>query len=44
MGLSQIDLPRNVKSGLIDAQEKLRNISQDQLCAFLLPEMLFAIL
>ena len=25
---SQIDLPRNVKSGLIDAQEKLKNISQ----------------
>ncbi|MBP2621653.1 phosphate starvation-inducible protein PhoH [Streptococcus panodentis] len=25
---SQIDLPRNVKSGLIDAQEKLGNISQ----------------
>ena len=26
--ISQIDLPRNVKSGLIDAQEKLKNISQ----------------
>lgn len=25
---SQVDLPRNVKSGLIDAQEKLKNISQ----------------
>ena len=25
---SQIDLPRNVKSGLIDAQEKLKNIHQ----------------
>lgn len=25
---SQIDLPRNVKSGLIDAKEKLKNISQ----------------
>ena len=25
---SQIDLPRNVKSGLFDAQEKLKNISQ----------------
>jgi len=24
--ISQIDLPRNVKSGLIDAQEKLKNI------------------
>ena len=26
--ISQIDLPRNVKSGLIDAQEKLKNIHQ----------------
>ena len=26
--ISQVDLPRNVKSGLIDAQEKLKNISQ----------------
>jgi len=26
--ISQIDLPRNVKSGLIDAQEKLKNIYQ----------------
>ena len=26
--ISQIDLPRNVKSGLIDSQEKLKNISQ----------------
>ena len=26
--ISQIDLPRNVKSGLIDAQEKLKSISQ----------------
>lgn len=26
--ISQIDLPRNVKSGLIDAQEKLKKISQ----------------
>ena len=26
--ISQIDLPRNVKSGLIDATEKLRKIKQ----------------
>ena len=26
--ISQIDLPRNIKSGLIDAQEKLKNIHQ----------------
>ncbi len=26
--ISRFDLPRNVKSGLIDAQEKLKNIHQ----------------
>ena len=41
--ISQIDLPRNVKSGLIDAQEKLKNIHQIDFVHFQL-RMWFAIL
>ena len=40
--ISQIDLPRNVKSGLIDAQEKLKNIHQIDFVHFQL-RMWFAI-
>lgn len=40
--ISQIDLPRNVKSGLIDAQEKLKNIHQIDFVHFQ-PRMWFAI-
>ena len=40
--ISQIDLPRNVKSGLIDAQEKLKNIHQIDFVHFQ-PRMWFVI-